>query len=318
AHPILSREYNLYTPNKETTRAHIRNALEGILTKPPILSKDIVSDFLENLSRIKDIIITDEDLKRHINSRYLSKINLTVENQLFRSLWKLTFRSDDVKCTENRIYNLKVLNIIVDNNYREYQKVISNESDYYSDINTKYLRELFSLFNQFPKLYEFLNDSAKVLIENFIKKDSDFEALAWFITGDIGTHMEMILEHRKEPLETYTNYRICAKSILQINNDSIASVQKEERHRFIIKMFGYSYDFDNADELYDMVINPYLKDFSKKSLKLLVSKANGNSQIYGRKAAPRTLNEIRMEVDKRYNSGFNYEPYTNFWRAMEY
>ncbi|MDQ3061134.1 MAG: hypothetical protein M3R45_16745 [Pseudomonadota bacterium] len=42
AHPVLSATNLLFSPNKETTRALIRNALEATLLKPPIFSKKIV------------------------------------------------------------------------------------------------------------------------------------------------------------------------------------------------------------------------------------------------------------------------------------
>ena len=43
AHPILSSTNLLFHPNKETTRAAIRNALECVLLKPPVFSKKVVA-----------------------------------------------------------------------------------------------------------------------------------------------------------------------------------------------------------------------------------------------------------------------------------
>jgi hypothetical protein len=90
AHPVLTQNYELYKPNKETARAHIRNCLEGILTKPPILSRAVFDDFVNDLAAIKGIIFNDNDLKKHIKSKYLDKLNWNAEQQVFKSLWKIT------------------------------------------------------------------------------------------------------------------------------------------------------------------------------------------------------------------------------------
>ena len=39
AHPVLTEGYELYRPNRETARAHIRNMLDGVLVKPPLQEK---------------------------------------------------------------------------------------------------------------------------------------------------------------------------------------------------------------------------------------------------------------------------------------
>jgi hypothetical protein len=41
AHPVLTASEILFEPNRETARAHIRNALEGVLTKPSIMTKKV-------------------------------------------------------------------------------------------------------------------------------------------------------------------------------------------------------------------------------------------------------------------------------------
>src|SRR6266571_5138309 len=49
AHPVLSATEVLFEPTKDTARAHIRNALEGVLTKPSIMTKKIFDAFAEDL-----------------------------------------------------------------------------------------------------------------------------------------------------------------------------------------------------------------------------------------------------------------------------
>jgi hypothetical protein len=64
AHPVLTQNFELYRPNRETTRAHIRNMLEGVLVKPPLLSRKIFEDLLLNLTSVKTIIYNDTQLEK--------------------------------------------------------------------------------------------------------------------------------------------------------------------------------------------------------------------------------------------------------------
>lgn len=67
AHPIYDRDFQLYIPNKETVRAFIRNTLEGILIKPPLFSKRIFEELIEDLATNKDFLLLNKNLVHHQN-----------------------------------------------------------------------------------------------------------------------------------------------------------------------------------------------------------------------------------------------------------
>ena len=43
---MVNANFQLHRPNRETARALIRNTLDGVLTKAPILSKQIVNELV--------------------------------------------------------------------------------------------------------------------------------------------------------------------------------------------------------------------------------------------------------------------------------
>lgn len=47
AHPAITQEDVLFTPNKETARSHIRNMLEGVLIKPSMFTSHIVDRIIK-------------------------------------------------------------------------------------------------------------------------------------------------------------------------------------------------------------------------------------------------------------------------------
>jgi hypothetical protein len=92
AHPVVDKDDKLYTPNKETAASHIRNMLESLFLKPPILSKKILATILIDIADKKELLINDESLDKYIKAKYLNNLNPTVEVTIFRDLWKFIYR----------------------------------------------------------------------------------------------------------------------------------------------------------------------------------------------------------------------------------
>ena len=70
AHPALNDSYELISPTKETTVAHIKNILNSILVKPPIFIKNIVTTLTEDLKDKKHLYETEfEKLKVYLNNK---------------------------------------------------------------------------------------------------------------------------------------------------------------------------------------------------------------------------------------------------------
>ena len=75
AHPVVNANFQLHRPNRETARALIRNTLDGVLTKAPILSKQIVNELVGDLEQASGILIDDKRLKAYLESKYYNRFN---------------------------------------------------------------------------------------------------------------------------------------------------------------------------------------------------------------------------------------------------
>ncbi len=298
AHPVMTQNFELYRPNKETTRAHIRNMLEGVLTKPPLLSRKILDDLLENLSAVKTIIYNDFQLEKHLKARYLDKVNVKTIEHIFRSLWKITFKLKNKQCDENRGINLRALIIILRNNYQELIKLVTTEKDYYSDISIENLSEVITVLNLFPAIFDLLNESAKVLTTNTIGNDADLDTIAIFLTKDIEKHIEKVTNINWA--SGYENDYITTQSILEVFEYTINEGKRDLAFDFLIKMFGNSGQYDIADNRFDNLIRPHINDFTKKELRQIVKEIDGNSQISSRRKAKQTNYLIKQRIDEIY------------------
>jgi hypothetical protein len=315
SHPVHTSGFELYEPNKETSRALIVNSLDGILIKPPLLSTSILNDLLYDLSKNRDLDYSDEELMKHLNSKYLNKITLKTELSIIRALWKFVFKVENEECNANREINLKALKVILNINFKEHKQSLIEEEDYYSDFNEKYIREIIELLNEFPEIYDLLNDSGQIAIKKLIRKDADNEAMAWFINKDIKTHINQILDYQNDWNREYDdNSWVSSQTFNEIYNYAIEFIDINFALNFIVEMFGQSGNYSTADSRFDNLISDRLESFGKPELKLLVEKVNGNGQISGRRAAKTDNREIRDRIEEVYGTDtFNYGKYPMFY-----
>lgn len=134
AHPVINTNLQLHRPNRDTTRALIRNALDGVLTKSPVLSKKIVGDLMKDLETASKVFSDNNDLRLYLESKYFSKFDIKTEIEVFKALWKFVFNRTNEECEKNRDVNFKALSILHDRNRSQFLSQIENEREYFSSI----------------------------------------------------------------------------------------------------------------------------------------------------------------------------------------
>lgn len=309
AHPVLTQNFELYSPNRETVRSHIRNILEGLLIKPPLLSRKILDDFLANLSLIKTIIHDDNELESHLRSKYFDKLKGKALRQVFRALWKIVFKIRDQPSNDNRAINLKALLIMVKNNYDSVIEMMRDEQDYYSDVSMDNGSELISLLNRFPRLNSEFADSLSIMSKNMIETNADLDMQAIFLSGNINDHIRKIIAGQNE--DKYINSFVTVQSIIDVYNYAVVGDQQDMGYSFLIHMFGKSSGYDMADIRFSTLIKPYLQEFNISQLIDIVQKVNTNQQISTRRQSRSDNRLIKARVDA-VDSTFNYQAYQNF------
>lgn len=203
AHPVVNAHFQLHRPNRDTARALIRNSLDGLLTKAPILSKQIVVDLVEDLEQASGILIDDKKLKSYLESKYFSRFNLEVEKAVFKTLWKFVFRLTDEKCEKNRAINYSALCLLYARNPTLFMLQIEADKDYYSTIATggTPLVYLIQFLSQSAQIFAFLADHAKLAIEHTVKHDDTAKCLAWFTAASLEAHAERLSDWIKDDFQ---------------------------------------------------------------------------------------------------------------------
>lgn len=314
AHPIIDANLMLHRPNRDTTRALIRNALDGVLTKAPILTKAIVQALMEDLEKASGILLENDKLKRYLESKYFSRFNKITETEVFKSLWKFVFKLIDEKCESNREINYNALILLYNKNPTQFTSQIEFDKDYYSSIATdgKPIQYLIKFLSKSPEIYEYLADHAKTKIEHEAEHDQSSRFLAWFIHGSLDNHAN----HLKKWIDENYYVEIDATTW----NGLLGLSEYPEWPRHVIRIgnsyYGASSSYNTADKRFSEVIRPKLDQYDIDDCVDLIEKSEKNNQTYSR---GRAANDHKQVIDRatEVSPGFDYTKYENFIKEIK-
>ncbi|MEG5173913.1 hypothetical protein [Microcoleus sp. B3-D7] len=310
AHPILDSDRQLHTPNKETVRALIRNTLEDLLIKPPFYRKEIIKELLANIAEAAPALNTRQKVKKYLESRYLSKLKPEVELSIYRSLWKLVFKLDNEDCTKNRNINLQTLEVIGNRNAGSILTKIKGEKDYYSNVSSipLTLDYLVIYLSKNPKIYDLLNQDAKLKIQHNVKTTNTSKICGCFVKDNLEVHYKDILYLIENDIKFYFK-EVELKFLLEIADT------EEWQHLFCCILSSYycaSRGFEEANSRFQEAISPYLEVFDKEAIVFLIERIEKNDQVYGRRKAKEEHKEIKKKLFQLHGEEFDLNPYPDF------
>jgi hypothetical protein len=294
AHPVVNANFQLHRPNHDTVRSLIRNALDGLLTKAPLLSKEIVADLLEDLDQASSILIDDKKLKTYLESKYYSRFNPEVEKAVFRALWKFVFRLADEKSEKNRAINYSALNLLYSRNPVQFKLQIEADKDYFSAIATNGvpLVYLIQFLSRRATIYGLLADHAKTAIQHVTDHDVASRCLAWFTAASLQEHAECLGawivgdEHPEIGRETWD-------ALLAISN---SPEWEKNVVRLASKYYVASLSYDGADKRFNEAVRPLLPHYDLDDCIDLIQGIETNGQTWERRSARRDHRELRARV----------------------
>ena len=302
AHPVVNANFQLHRPNRDTARALIRNALDGLLTKAPILSKQIVGDLVEDLEQASGILIDDKKLKAYLESKYFSRFNPEVEKAVFKALWKFVFRLTDEQCEKNRTINYSALTLLYGRNPAQFRAQIDADRDYFSMIATggSPLVCLIHFLSRSAGIYGSLADHAKTAIQHTAEQEISARCLAWFISGSLEEHAARLGEW------------IAGADYPQIDQGTWESLRDlsdspewaKASIRLANKYYVASGSYNAADQRFSEVIRPNLGQYAIDDCIDLIDGIQGNSQTWERGRARsdhRLLRARAVELDPAFD-----------------
>lgn len=311
AHPVVNANFELHRPNRETVRAFIRNTLDGLLTKPPIYTRRVLDDLLQDLSASAEILTSDDGkLRAFLEGRYLRRMTHQVQLEIFKSLYRLTFRTVNAECDANRIVNCKALEYIATRNATAIPALMEQNVDFFSQIATTGdpLKYLVHFFARLPQGYAKLDDHAKDLVQHIIASDSDARCSGWFASTNLDEYYELILAWAATSPEP----RLNAYNFQELLRASDTG-EWEAKVRLLANVYYCaSASYDTADSRFSAAIGPLLATYGANELVDLLSRIERNGQTYNRGRSRIDHLEIKQKCDQVLVAGFDYTRYPMF------
>ena len=79
-----------------------------------------------------------------------------------------------------------------------------------------------------------------------------------------------------------------------------------------IEKFGNSENFDEANELFDKLVYPFLENYNFEQFERIREKINTNSQIYNRRRNYRDNTKLASKIIERFGYDIDFQQYSNF------
>lgn len=303
AHPAIDNERKLHSPNKETVRSLIINALDGLLMKPPFYSGEIFSEILSDISDNQSHFISSQQkLKDYLNSKYIKHLSFDVRESIFSRLWKFVFKLHDSASADNRRINYYALLAFTDSLEGRFIEVIERDLTRYNDIHTSDECLLFFItFLSEKQFYNKVEGNLKIYIDDYVDRNLEGKIVSWFKyennwLDEYESDLKQWITNNIEKSPKYNEVWEYAYNRFDIPlwESTILSV--------MFFFFEKSINYDSADERFNEVILPYIDVLSKEQLEELLHIINNNSQIYERRRA-KTDNQKIYERIQALSSG---------------
>ena len=319
AHPVISKEDKLYTPCKENVASHIRNMLNSLLLKPPILSKKVINTILKDISENRDIFVDDESVTKYISAKYLTKLNSDAEVKIFRDLWKFVFKLEDTEAEKNRLNNYRVLYVIYSRNSEICKNIIKNQIAYYSRIrNEQFIYHLLIRFlseNEF--LFVCFTEDVKLLVNRYAHDDISSQAVAWFLSESYLSHL---LQLKESIIENIKNLNLSKKEPVVSAYDRLFKIGiskgfVDDVVDFITWRYLFSSSYAVADSIFTYLVKPNIKYFSPEKLKNLCKGIEDNSQTFDRNQASEDHKILKSFCRDKIGEDFDATQYPNTFKS---
>lgn len=315
AHPSMDGGYELVSPSRETTIAHITNAVNDILSKPSIFIKSVFGMMIDDLEEKKSYLLQDKDkLKQFLENKYFSRMSLSMEKEIFKTLWKFSFyKKEDQKCLNNIEVNREALIILsgkLGDSIPDIIKGFNGQCVLAEEDRMK--KSLIIYLSHFPTAYSALPDDTKDLLNHYISANPSIKYICWFLHPDIPSHLESLLGSNDD-IPTMPG-----EIAYDFENSIIDHGHKKDLLDFYVEYYGKSPSYDDANNRFEQAIRPHLSDFDAEQFEVLIKKSDENSQLYDRRNAYWTNHTIFKSAKAKLPVSFDYKRYSSFLKNEDW
>lgn len=307
AHPALNENYELITPSKETTIAHIKNMLGGILIKPPIFIKNVIAALTEDLKGKGEIYRERyKELSIYLNNKYYCKMPDSMKLATLKAFWKFCFcLPDNEDCMSNLSINRMALEILYNCIPKEARSYIKDNAHLFSaSTDGKCMICLVLMIARCPEIYSVLAPETKLQVDMYVDKHSNAKLISWFRVATPQAHIQIL-----QDIKNINSDLTAVKYLIQHFDDAGELPLLID---YFIDYYGKSYNYDTADERFKVEIQPFIDQMTYAQVVKLIEVTENNRQIYDRGAAYGANGMIAQRGKEVLGPDFDYSVYPHF------
>ena len=290
AHPILSENDALYTPNKELVKSMIINSLDDFMTRKNYYGKDLFNVILETLVNNSEFYGTPGNIKPLIQN-YLSRATPGSAYKIFKDFWKFSFRLETAEAVQYRV----LLRSACSHVYAEVKKdpttaiKIKDDLDYFENITFKWsnLSHLFAFLCRNPDFYKKFSPELQGRLRNYInhKDDDDINSQVYvFATTFLFSSPDKYFEHIKSKIESHEIENLQQSQIKLMLTVYDEHNCERQIYDLVVLYASKATDFNDADNRFNFIFKDEIfEKLSKDQISKLIESFEENDQIGSRR-----------------------------------
>lgn len=304
AHPILSEDDALYTPNKELVKSMLINALDDFMTRKNYYGKNLFPVILETLANNSEFYSSSRKIKPLIE-KYLMRVTPGSAYKLFKDFWKFSFRLEDADSTEHRIMSRNACFHVYNDIKKDPNTAdkIKEDLEYFENISFKWsiLGNLFIFLCRHPDLFKKFSPEFQGRIREYLNRKDDEDVIQVYIfattflfssSGDYFRHIQSKIEsneisniydsHVKFMIDAYDSHN-CEKEVYDL----------------VVLFASKATSHDDANNRFDLVFDEKIFDkLSLNHISKLIDSFDNNDQIAHRKRKSTDLAKLIKKRDE--------------------
>lgn len=312
AHPILTVSYELHSPTPEAVRADMRAALEGVLTKPPLMTKKVFDALVEDIEARKGQFADEDSLRQYLDAKFFSHFLPTISREVFKSLWQVVFTSTDARCVANRAINLRALGFLYDRDSEQFLRLIESDRKRFSKVASDRgaMKSIIEFVSSRPRVYALLTDEAKGPLKDFVVGDAGM-LLGWVVfPGGIQEQLTAMEGDR------YFSWTACTYEALYKWLEVAQQFGVAPRAAALIaRAYAASGNYDTANHRYSL-LSIVMDKLTPELMVECLSGIEKNNQTHGRGRAREDHLELKGAADKVLGANFDYSPFPKFLSSL--
>lgn len=312
AHPALNENYELISPNKETTIFLIKSIFENILIKPPIFIDKMFNLLIDDISKNKEIYHSKAKLSEYLKNKYYKKMTSEDKASMLKSFWKICFNTENDECNENRDINIFAMTTLFSNEETYLCNYISENKNYFQIkiVNDKIMFFVTTFLSVGSNVFKYLDSHTQKVIEFWINENEFYKLISWFIYENINDYIKVIrnLNNKKIGIFLYNN-RLEYQINKYLKNFLVDNNLKEVYIDICINIFGNSAKYSITNYTYKICIQNNLNEINKQQFEELFKYMQTNTQIYNRDGNYETTTEIIKSAMNKLPKDFDYSEF---------